>query len=839
MMSSYRGFLIPIPDRVLFPSIRSVVRLNAEDMEKFSIYSQSTEEPLVVISRRRPQKSSGGVEKIGVICRVIGKSNGIVIEAFARVALDNSIESKLGEIVSANIVPDEDSFVSKTEMSEITDKIAQLIKTESRSNVKGSSAVTTTTSTSPSPNFSYVIASGLLFSPTSGFVVRGILTVDDAQDFLETVNVSERFKKLSLLLSRCIEGSRISNEVNETIRRKNESELKQILIKRQIAELQNQLRSFEDSSSTDENSLDEIGLIKKKISTLQLPKEVTIIVNKELKRIENIQNHHPEYHGIITYLEHVVALPWSGPGPTTPGQQSTIDLSRARAELDESHFGMEKVKKRILEFLAVEKLVTHANGNSTSSSVLCLHGGPGLGKTSIAASIARALGRKFIRISLGGVRDESELRGHRKTYIGAMPGLLVQSLIRTGVKNPVILLDEVDKISSSNLRVAGGGSPESVLLEILDPEQNFKFRDSYLNFGIDLSQCLFICTCNSTRTLSRPLLDRLEVVTIEGYLEHEKVEISRKFLLPKSLRKSGIDKYRKIDISNDMLKFIINHYTAEVGVRSLGRKLDDVCRFFASEIIMTKSSSDQPGLSTIILDSEEVIRKILGPSPIVDGPSIPGSQLPVGVALGLAVTEIGGDVLFIESVRTSEKGTGKVLITGQLGDVMKESVQACISLLLNRSLNRASPASSGTIYSHIDPSVVKYTDIHVHFPNGSIPKDGPSAGVSTSIALASLFSGQNARSDLASTGEITLRGEIMPIGGVREKVIAAHKAGLKTVILPWANRTSLKEGDLPTEVQSSLEIVYVKTIDQVMAVAFPQTRGVSPHITSTPISSSL
>ena len=823
-MSSREGFLIPVPDRVLFPSIRSVVRLNSDDLEKFSAYSQNTEEPLVIICRRKT--ATNQVDKIGVICRVIAKSNGIVIEAFSRVRLIEEKELVLGAIVMVEFIPDENEtgISSKSIVAEITEKISQLVKVESKS-AQSTSLKTTFPSGSPPSNFAYVIASGLLFSPNSGFIQRGILTVDDAQALLETNNPADRLTKLSGLLSRCIEGSRISNEVNETIRRKNENELKQILIKRQIAELQNQLRNLGgDEPHGDDTSLDEIGLIKKKIAAIQLPREVAQIVTKELKRIEGIQNHHPEYHGIITYLEHVVALPWN---PVTT--KESIDLARARTELDQSHFGMEKVKKRIIEFLAVEKILeSHESPLKHSTSVLCLHGGPGLGKTSIAASIARALGRKFIRISLGGVRDESELRGHRKTYIGAMPGLIVQSLIRTGVKNPVILLDEVDKISlsGSNVRVAGGGSPESVLLELLDPEQNFKFRDSYLNFGIDLSQCLFICTCNSLRGLTRPLLDRLEVVTIEGYLEHEKVEIAKHFLLSKSMKNSGIDILVKMDISNDMLKFIVNHYTAEVGVRSLGRKLDDICRFFASEFAVSKPVPD----SLIRLETEESIRKILGPSPIVEGPTIPGTPLPVGVALGLAVTEIGGDVLFIESVRTSEKATGKVLITGQLGDVMKESVQACISLLLNRSLNRS--ASTSTVYSLIDPSVVKYTDIHVHFPNGSIPKDGPSAGVSTSIALASLFSGQAARSDLASTGEITLRGEILPIGGVREKLIAAHKAGLKTVILPWANRNSLKDGDLPPDVQSGLEIVFVKTIDQVMAVAFPQARGVSPVISS-------
>lgn len=816
-MSVYQGFFIPVPDRVLFPSIRSVVRLNNEDFEKFNLYSQTNEEPFVIVCRRKNQ--------IGVICRVIAKSNGIVVEAFARIRLvitDYQQGRQLGDIVSAEVLPDTENVgTSKNLVFEIGEKISQLVKLESKS----SANFKMTTSTNTSTSFAYVIASGLLFSQNSGFVQRGILTVDDAQDLLETRNPNDRLTKLSTLLDRCIEGSRISNEVNETIRKKNETELKQILIKRQIAELQNQLRSLGDDGGSDEKGLDEIGVIRKKIATLSLPKEVSLIVSKELKRIDGIQNHHPEYHGIITYLENVVALPW-----LEKSAVDSIDLKRARDELDNSHYGMEKVKKRILEFLSVEKLLQSTPSSKHSTSVLCLHGGPGLGKTSIATSIARALGRKFIRISLGGVRDESELRGHRKTYIGAMPGLIVQSLIRSGVKNPVILLDEVDKISTSHLRVPGGGSPESVLLEILDPEQNFKFRDSYLNFGIDLSQCLFICTCNSIRSLSRPLLDRLEVVTIDGYLEQEKVEIARRFLLPKSMKNSGIIDRVDLRISNDMLKYVVNSYTAEVGVRSLGRKLDDICRHFASELA---SESLEKKLS-IVLDSEESIRRILGPSPIADGPMIPSTQLPIGVSLGLAVTEIGGDVLFIESVRTAEKGTGKVLITGQLGEVMKESVQACISLLLNRSLNKTT--SSSTIYTAIEPAVVRHTDIHVHFPNGSIPKDGPSAGVSTSIALASLFSGQQARSDLASTGEITLRGEILPIGGVREKLMAAHKAGLKTVILPWGNRTSLKEGDLPIEVQSGLEIVYVRTIDQVMTVAFPHVRGAT---LTTPTSSSL
>jgi ATP-dependent Lon protease len=396
-----------------------------------------------------------------------------------------------------------------------------------------------------------------------------------------------------------------------------------------------------------------------------------------------------------------------------------------------------------------------------------------------------------------------------------MPGLIVQALIRSGASNPVILLDEVDKISSANNLVRG--SPESVLLEILDPEQHKNFRDSFLNFGIDLSHCLFICTCNSVRPLSRPLLDRLEIVNIDSYLEIEKMEIARKFLIPKSIEYCGLAGRAELRMSDDALRIVIQQYTAESGVRGLGRRIDDICRHMARRLV---EKGDSEKSKVISLQTQEDVRGILGHPIISDGPQIP-SQLPIGVSLGLAVTQIGGDILFIESVITGggSSGVGRVVVTGQLGDVMKESIQASLALLSSRALNRGT--GSGSIYGLIDANLVRSSDIHVHFPNGAIRKDGPSAGVATSIALASLFSKHPARSDLCSTGEITLRGDVMPIGGVRDKVIAAHRAGMRTVLLPWANRESVQDCGLPDVVKNGIEIVFVKTIDQVMSIAFP------------------
>jgi ATP-dependent Lon protease len=795
-------FLVPLQDRVMFPSVRSQLKLSPQDFAKLEDFVKDSGVNQIVVSGIIGKE----LKSIGVLCRIIARdanSASIHIEGQSRVSFTVRGVEKVGSIVRAKIVSDiEASNLGPNVIQDLATKVNEFVRASSSK--QSNLVVKFPTQSSPS-SAANIVAVALLAS--------GSITVAEAQSLLEQTDVDQRLSEVKVLLTRATEAARIKQEVNESIARKHTVEMRQHLIRRQIAELQAQLKSL--SGDENEEDLDDVAKLRKKLDSLALPEEVAKIVKKEFNRLDAIQSHHPEYPGIVTYLEVIAQLPWPS---ASNAKNREINIQRAKAELDSNHFSLEKVKTRVLEFLAVEKL---RGGCSGPNSVLCLYGPPGVGKTSIAESIARSMDRKFLRISLSGVRDESELRGHRKTYIGAMAGLIIQSLIRTGVNNPVILLDEIDKVSSigNPAARAGSGGAGGVLLELLDPEQNSAFRDAFLNFGFDLSKCFFICTCNSLSAVSRPLLDRLDVVTVEGYTDREKIEIAKRHLLEKQLEMNGLKKRVKISIPDDVYEHIIAGYTHEAGVRSLNRKIGDICRHFAM-IEAEKNSEESEHAMHEISVSIEQIRKILGPA-IPEGPIIPSHGLPVGVSMGLAVSGAGGDLLFIESVITGKSSgdRGAITVTGQLGDVMKESVRTAMSLLMARSLNRFANSHEMSVYRNIDPSLVRTSDIHVHFPTGSVQKDGPSAGISTSIALASLFSGISPRSDLASTGEITLRGDVLPIGGVKQKLMAAHRAGLTTVILPWANKPAIE--DVPADVLRSLNVVFVKTIDEVMRIAFP------------------
>jgi ATP-dependent Lon protease len=803
-------FLIPLQDRVMLPFVRSQIRLSPSDFGKLEDFLKDSGATQVVVASVTDRQ----IQTIGTLCRVIARDGGntVHLEGSARVSITYpggaDKKFKVGARVKIKVIPDLACSPTDTQqiVSEISSKVNEFVRiSAAASNKQTSIVVKFHTSSSPAAVANIVTAA--LFASQS-------ISVAEAQQLLEQPDVSIRLAQVNTVLVKAIEAAKIRQEVNETIARKHTAEMRKHLIKRQIAELQAQLKSISGNADDDDDSSggDDVSKLKKKFASLTLPDEVDKIVKKEFKRLDSIQSHHPEFPGILTYLETVAMLPWESVNI------SEINLEKAKTELDANHFSMEKVKKRVLEFLAVEKLTK--NGGST---VLCLHGSPGVGKTSIAESIARSMDRKFIRISLSGVRDESELRGHRKTYIGAMAGLIIQSLIRAGTNCPVILLDEIDKVSSvgNPMARAGSGGAGSVLLELLDPEQNGAFRDAFLNFGFDLSKCFFICTCNSLSAVSRPLLDRLDIVTVEGYTDLEKIQIAQRHLIAKQEQLCGLTNIGlKLKIPDDVILFLISGYTHEAGVRSLSRRIGDLCRHFAM-LHATRPGDQKPSVVEL---SVEQTRSILGPS-IPEGPIIGPGKLPVGVSLGLAVSGAGGDVLFIETVITggSSGATGQITVTGQLGDVMKESVRTALSLLMARALNRFSSSHETSVYRTIDPAKVRSSDVHVHFPTGSVQKDGPSAGVSTSIALASLFSGISPRSDLASTGEITLRGDVLPIGGVKQKLIAAQRAGIKTVLLPWANKASMEE--VPQDVIRAVNVIFVKNIDEVMRVAFPQSES--------------
>ncbi len=547
--------------------------------------------------------------------------------------------------------------------------------------------------------------------------------------------------------------------------------------------LRQQLRAIQDELGEKDPQQAEIELLRERLGKLELPEEVRKEAERELSRLERLPPAAPDYQVIRTYLDFVVELPWN------TFTEDQLDIPRARQILDEDHFDLKEVKERILEQLGVLKLNPQAK-----APILCFFGPPGVGKTSLGQSIARALGRKFERMSLGGLHDEAELRGHRRTYIGAMPGRIVQAIRRAGSRNPVLMLDEVDKLGR-DFR----GDPAAALLEILDPEQNKTFRDNYLDLPFDLSKVFFITTANTLDTVPRPLLDRMETLRLAGYSEEEKIEIAKRYLVPRQLKQSGLSA-EQCNFTDDAIRYIIARYTREAGLRQLERNIGHAARKVALQYA-------EGNAKPVKIQPDDLI-EMLGP-PVFAEEEL-RKELPPGVATGLAWTETGGEVLYIEATRLP--GGKGLTITGQIGEVMQESAKAAQSY----------------VWSHadelgIDPSVFKDAGIHVHVPAGAIPKDGPSAGITMASALASLYMQVPSRSDTAMTGEITLAGLVLPIGGVKEKVLAARRAGIRRVILPKGNQKDLR--DLPDEVRREMEFIFVQRIEEVLAAALPEVRG--------------
>ncbi len=513
-----------------------------------------------------------------------------------------------------------------------------------------------------------------------------------------------------------------------------------------------------------------------------MPEDVEKQARKELKRLEHMPEAAGEYSMIRTYLDWLIELPWAADPPTP------IDIVEARRVLDEDHYGLEKIKRRILEFLAVRKL-----NPSGKSPILCFVGPPGVGKTSLGQSIAKATGRKFARVSLGGVHDEAEIRGHRRTYIGSLPGNIIQNLRKVGTRNCVMMLDEVDKLGAGGFH----GDPSSALLEVLDPEQNSTFRDNYLAVPFDLSGVMFVCTANMLDTIPGPLRDRMEIIQLPGYTAQEKLQIARRYLVPRQLAATGLSA-EQCEISDDALLSIVEDYTREAGVRNLEREIGNVFRNVAVRVAEGSTTQVRIGPDDLvaILGS----RKFEAEIAMVSG--VPG------VATGLAWTPVGGDILFVEAARTP--GSGKLILTGQLGEVMKESAQAALSLVKARSGELGIPAE-----------LLEKSDIHIHVPAGATPKDGPSAGVAMFLALTSLLTGRPVRSEVAMTGEVSLRGLVLPIGGVKEKVLAALRAGITTVMLPARNRRDLEE--IPADARERLNFVWMERVDDAIASALSPT----------------
>ncbi len=599
------------------------------------------------------------------------------------------------------------------------------------------------------------------------------LKIADKQEILATFDLKARLDRVLAFLIRRIEVLKVSRKIDEKTREAFDERQKEAVLRERLRQIQKELGETDGAAG-------ELDELKQGIKDAGMPAEVEEQAQRELKRLQRMPDSSAEYSMTRAYLDWLLAMPWSKVDP------ETVDIEQARAILDHDHYGLEKVKRRILEFLAVRKLNPEGR-----SPILCFVGPPGVGKTSLGQSIAKAIGLKFGRVSLGGVHDEAEIRGHRRTYIGSLPGNIAQAVRKAGRRNPVLMLDEVDKLSASHQ-----GDPFSALLEVLDPEQNNSFRDNYLAVPFDLSKVLFIGTANVLDAIPPPLRDRMEIIELTGYTEEEKLQIAKRHLLSRQLRANGL-KEDQIDISEEALRRLIIDHTREAGVRSLERQIGSVLRSAAVTIA-------SGGAQRVAIGADDVAR-ILG-APRFESDVALRTSIP-GVATGLAWTPAGGDILFIESSRV--RGSGKLILTGQLGDVMKESAQAAVTWV-----------KSQADRLRVDPTVFDNSDLHIHVPAGAIPKDGPSAGVAIATSLASLLSQRTVRADIAMTGEISLRGVVMPVGGIKEKCVAAARAGIRTVILPARNRRDLE--DIPESVRTKLEFVWAEKIDDVLARALEE-----------------
>ncbi len=597
------------------------------------------------------------------------------------------------------------------------------------------------------------------------------ISTTDKQGILELVNIKERLEKLNYLLTKELQilelGSKIQTEVQGEINKTQ----REYYLREQLKAIKRELGEGEDDRAV------EIDDLRKKVKTAKMTKEANDVALKEIDRLSKMPPSAAEYTVSRTYLDWLIEVPWN------KSTEDNLDIKEAQSVLDDDHYDLEKIKKRILEYLAVRKLK-----NDMKGPILCFVGPPGVGKTSLGKSIARALGRKFVRMSLGGVRDEAEIRGHRRTYIGALPGRIVQGIKKVGSNNPVFMLDEIDKVGN-DFR----GDPSSALLEVLDPEQNFDFSDHYLEVPFDLSKVMFIATANLGDTILPALKDRMEIIGLPGYTEHEKLHIAQKYLIPKQKEEHGLNT-EQIEFEEATVKEIINSYTKEAGVRNLEREIASVCRGVAREVV-------EENLKSKVIKVDD-IKGYLGAIKFFSDVAERTSRS--GVATGMAWTAAGGDILFVEA--TKMHGTGQLLLTGSLGDIMKESAKTALSYIRSKADELK-----------IDGKIFKETDIHIHVPAGAIPKDGPSAGVTLFTAMLSLLTSRLVRNDIAMTGEITLRGLILPVGGIKEKVLSAHRAGIKTVLLPEKNKTDLDE--IPDVVKKELKICFIKNAEQVIDLA--------------------
>ncbi|SEN27685.1 ATP-dependent Lon protease [Nitrosospira multiformis] len=761
--------LIPMRNVVLFPHVLTAITVGRARSIAALEHALDPKRPLGIILQKDPAVDEPGQDalfNVGTVVNVVrhlASSDGLrhaVCQGLGRFSIEEMIEDYpfLAARVRLITEPDEVSTEAEALAMQLRERTVEILSLLPGVPAELAHALQATRA----PSHLADIAASLLDTE-----------VAEKQMLLETVSTEERLRKVLQILSRRIEVLRLSQEIGERTKEHLEDRERKFLLREQLKTIQKELGETEGDD-------EEIEKLDEAIAEAGMPEEIEAQARKELQRLKRMPAASSEYSMLHTYLEWMTELPWKLP------EEAPIDLDAARQILEDDHFGLERVKQRIIEFLAVQKLKPQGR-----APILCFVGPPGVGKTSLGQSIARALQRPFVRVSLGGVHDEAEMRGHRRTYIGAMPGNIVQSLRKAGARNCVMMLDEVDKMSASL-----HGDPSAALLEVLDPEQNSTFRDNYLGVPFDLSRVVFIATANVIDNVPPPVRDRMEIIDLPGYTREEKLQIAQRYLVSRQREANGLNE-DQCEITVEALDGIIANYTREAGVRQLEREIGRVMRHAAMRV----ASDAQVKVRVDAADLDA----ILGSAKFEHETGLLTS-LP-GVATGLAWTPVGGDILFIEATRVS--GRGQLILTGQLGGVMKESAQAALTLLKGRADSL-----------HIPASLFEGIDVHVHVPAGAIPKDGPSAGVAMFIALASLFTSRPVHRDVAMTGEISLRGMVLPVGGIKEKVLAAQRAGLHRVLLPARNEKDLRE--VPETTRSTLEFVFLETVDDAIQTSLGQ-----------------
>jgi ATP-dependent Lon protease len=776
--------VLPIRNAVLFPGAVAPFDVGREKSVALVEDVDNLSAPVIAIfAQRDPSTDDPGkddLHAVGCAARVLKAlkhSSGnysLILQGLTRIRLDDITQSapylkaKVARLVEAGVADDEAEALSMS-LRDIAKQVIQLMPELPR---EAGSLIDSI----QAPGALADLVAANLDAP-----------VEEKAGLLETVDVKERIRKVLKLLTRQLEILKMRERINSQIKEEMGKNQREYVLRQQ-------LKAIKEELGEDEGDQSDLDGLEDRIAKANLPQEAEQVAKKQIKRLRNMQVGSAEYTVVRTYLDWILDLPWHTQTP------DNMDIGAVRKVLDEDHYGLEKVKKRILEYLAVRKLKKDKKG-----PILCLIGPPGVGKTSLGRSIARALGRKFHRISLGGVHDEAAIRGHRRTYVGALPGQIIQGMKKAATINPVFMMDEVDKIGH-DFR----GDPAAALLEVLDPEQNNTFADHYLEIPYDLSNVMFIATANIADPIPAPLRDRMEILEIPGYTRREKLAIARRHLIPKQLEEHGIGSVQstaapgaaaagaQLDITDAAVDIVIDHYTREAGVRTLERQIASIIRGVAVKIAEGDTTPRR-------IETEEQVREFLGPQRYTS--DVAERTEEAGVATGLAWTSVGGEILFIEATRMY--GSGKLQLTGQLGDVMKESAQAALSFV------RTNAEKFG-----IGKDFLEKSDIHIHIPAGAMPKDGPSAGVTMFTALVSMLTGIRVRHDVAMTGEITLRGRVLPIGGLKEKVLAAHRAGIKRVLVPERNKADLDE--VPVEVKNDLEFVFVSKMEQVLEAALEE-----------------